>query len=181
MHAVLKIYQMAQGKHGFMSKNMSKNQLRWLWLSWLVLIIDQYSKWFVVRHLIFQQPVQINRFFNLTLDFNTGAAFSFLQRDNGWQMWLFGGIAVFVSIVILIVLMRMPKTHQLRAASLALILAGAVGNLLDRIMLGHVVDFISWHINNYYWPTFNIADSAVCVGAVLLIIGSYYDDDKRQQ
>jgi signal peptidase II len=146
------------------------NQLRWLWLSWGILILDQFSKWFASRHLPFHIPVEITPFFNLTYDFNRGAAFSFLRDETGWQLWLFSAIALAVSLIIFIWLYRMHRSQNLQAASLASILGGAVGNMLDRLFHGGVIDFISWHYGNYYFPTFNIADSGVCIGAFLYLI-----------
>jgi signal peptidase II len=110
------------------------------------------------------------------LDFNRGAAFSFLHDSSGWQRYLFSGIATVVCIIIIIWLRRMPKKQQLAACSLGLILGGALGNLLDRVFHGKVIDFISWHYQNYYFPTFNIADSAVCVGAFLYLIALLHEE-----
>ena len=152
------------------------NQLRWLWLSWLVLVMDQFSKWFAVRQLSYQQPFEINSFFNLTLDFNRGAAFSFLGDQSGWQIWLFGIIAALISFTLVVWMRRLSRQSQWTAASLALIIGGAMGNLVDRVIHGHVIDFLSWHYQHYYWPTFNIADSAVFVGAFLLIMTMKHDN-----
>lgn len=167
VYVVLKIYRMAMESNVYMHET---NQLRWLWLSWAVVIIDQFSKWFAVRHLTIEVPIKILPFFNIMLDFNRGAAFSFLHDENGWQIYLFSGIAIIVSMIIMLWLKRMPKSQQLAALSLGLILGGAIGNLLDRLFHGKVIDFISWHYQDYYFPTFNIADSAVCVGAFLFFI-----------
>lgn len=148
----------------------NSSQLRWLWLSWLVIILDQFSKWIAVRHLPFRSPIEILPVFNLTLDFNSGAAFSFLQGENGWQVWLFSGIAIVVSVIIIVWLKRMSKSQTLSAVSLSLIVGGAIGNLIDRVLHGAVIDFLSWHYHNYYFPTFNVADTAVSIGAFLFII-----------
>lgn len=152
------------------------NPLRWLWVSFFVVALDQWSKWFVVQHLIFQKPYVINKFFNLYLDHNIGAAFSFLHGANGWQVWMFAGIALIVSLVIVIYLIKNPKIHFFAGTGLALILGGAVGNLIDRISHHYVIDFIQWHVGEHYWPTFNIADSAVCVGVVLFLLGNKKQD-----
>ena len=141
-----------------------------LGLAALVLILDQISKYFVLLHLNLFQPIEITPFFNLTLAYNTGAAFSFLNQAGGWQQWLFGIVAVFVCGVILCWIHRLPIQRLGRITALSLILGGAIGNLVDRIYYGYVVDFIDLHINQYHWPVFNIADTAITVGAIVLII-----------
>jgi signal peptidase II len=146
-------------------------RLQWLWISFFIIALDQWSKAFVLQHLALREPVKVNTFFNLFLDFNKGAAFSFLGSETGWQMWAFGLIAVMVSISIIVYFLRTSKIIFLNGAGLALILGGGIGNLIDRIHYGYVIDFISWHYHQYYWPTFNIADSAVCIGVVLLFLG----------
>jgi signal peptidase II len=143
----------------------------WIILSGLIVGLDQFSKKMALTHLVYQKPViVINRFFNWYLDFNRGAAFNFLSNQQGWQMWFFSGIALMMSLGIIIYIIKNPDSPILVLVALSLILGGAVGNLIDRIQFKYVVDFISWHINQYYWPTFNIADSAVCVGVVLLFL-----------
>ena len=143
---------------------------RWLSVSALVILLDQITKYWAVKYLVLQQPVKVNNFFNLMLDYNHGAAFSFLSTRDGWQQWLFTGIAIVISSVIVMRLKKLPRDKKWEKFSLALILGGALGNVIDRVYHGKVTDFISWHIHGYYWPTFNIADSAVCVGAVLLMM-----------
>ena len=107
---------------------------------------------------------------NFTLAFNTGAAFSFLSGTGDWHRWLFTGFSAVMSVAIFVWIIRLPSTARMQAAGLSLILAGAVGNLMDRILLGHVIDFIDVYYSHYHWPAFNIADSAICVGAFLLIL-----------
>lgn len=155
------------------------SQLRWLWLSWLVLIIDQTTKWIALRHLGFNKPVVLTSFFNLTLEFNNGSAFGFLNMPGDWQRWLFSFIALSIIAIIFSWLKKLSADQRMLAIALSLILGGAVGNLVDRLFHGNVVDFISWHIGQYYWPTFNMADSAVCLGAFLLILG-WGKHDKKQ-
>lgn len=152
-----------------------KKQLHWLWLSWFILVFDQFSKWFALRHLSYDSPVVINSLSNFTLEFNTGAAFSFLHNQSGWQNILFSVIAIVMCTIILIMLVRLPLYKKLIAASLSLILGGAAGNLFDRLMHAYVIDFISLHVNGWYWPTFNIADAAICIGAFLFAIGLHRD------
>lgn len=161
-----------------MHKYAILNSVRWLWISFFIVALDQWSKWFVVQHLTFQKPLVVNKFFNLYLDHNVGAAFSFLGGATGWQVWMFAGIALIISLCIIIYFIRNPGIRFFAGAGLALILGGAVGNLIDRILHRYVIDFISWHAGQYYFPTFNIADSAVCVGVVLFMLGSYSIEGK---
>lgn len=146
--------------------------LKWLWVSLLVIILDQFSKYIAVDSLVLFQPVPLFPGFNFTLMHNEGAAFSFLSSASGWQRWFFTAIAVVVSIGILVWLKRLPTEHRLTAISLTLILGGALGNVWDRITLGYVIDFIDVYYAEYHWPAFNIADSSIFVGACLLIIDS---------
>jgi len=146
--------------------------LKWLWISLLVVALDQVTKSIAVDNLILFQPVPVFPGFNLTLMHNKGAAFSFLSDQSGWQRWFFTVIAIVVSVAIVIWMKRLPADHRLTAVSLALILGGAVGNVWDRILLGYVIDFIDVYYADYHWPAFNIADSAISVGACLLIIDS---------
>jgi signal peptidase II len=134
-----------------------------------VILLDQVSKYLALEHLIFKVPVKITSFFNLYLDHNFGAAFSFLAGAAGWQLWFFSGIAVVVSVWIIAYFLRHTHISRCWGWGLSFILGGALGNFIDRLIHGYVIDFISWHINNYYWPTFNIADSAVFVGVIFLL------------
>ncbi|CRM83228.1 MULTISPECIES: signal peptidase II [Pseudomonas] len=150
-------------------------RLGWLVLSLLVLVIDQVSKAHFEGTLeMFQQIVVIPDYFSWTLAYNTGAAFSFLADSGGWQRWLFALIAVVVSAVLVVWLKRLGRNDTWLAIALALVLGGALGNLYDRIALGHVIDFILVHWQNrYYFPAFNFADSAICVGAVMLALDMF--------
>ena len=150
-------------------------RLGWLVLSVLVLVIDQVSKAHFEGTLeMFQQIVVIPDYFSWTLAYNTGAAFSFLADGGGWQRWLFALIAVVVSAVLVVWLKRLGRNDTWLAIALALVLGGALGNLYDRIALGHVIDFILVHWQNrYYFPAFNFADSAICVGAVMLALDMF--------
>ena len=150
-------------------------RLGWLVLSVLVLVIDQVSKAHFEGSLeMFQQIVVIPDYFSWTLAYNTGAAFSFLADGGGWQRWLFALIAVVVSAVLVVWLKRLGRGETWLAVALALVLGGAIGNLYDRIVLGHVVDFILVHWQNrHYFPAFNVADSAITVGAVMLALDMF--------
>ncbi|MCV2224473.1 signal peptidase II [Pseudomonas mercuritolerans] len=150
-------------------------RLSWLWLSLLVLVIDQASKFYFESKLeMFQQIVIIPDLFSWTLAYNTGAAFSFLADSSGWQRWLFALIAIVVSAVLVIWLKRLGRNDTWLAVALALVLGGALGNLYDRVALGHVIDFILVHWQNrWYFPAFNIADSAITVGAIMLALDMF--------
>ena len=150
-------------------------RLSWLWLSLLVLVIDQASKFYFEGKLeMFQQIVVIPDLFSWTLAYNTGAAFSFLADGGGWQRWLFAVIAVVVSAVLVVWLKRLGRDDTWLAIALALVLGGALGNLYDRIALGHVIDFILVHWQNrHYFPAFNFADSAITVGAIMLALDMF--------
>ena len=145
----------------------------WLWLSALVVVLDQWTKALVSAAMTLYESNEILPILDLTLLHNTGAAFSMLHDAGGWQKWLFIGLAVVVSIVILVWLRRLPEKGQgMLAAGLALILGGAIGNVVDRANHGYVVDFIHFHYDRWYFPAFNVADSAITVGAALLILDS---------
>lgn len=147
-----------------------KNNLRWLWLSFAVVILDQWTKFLVIKHLSLHSSYIVMPFLNFTLAFNTGTAFSFLSFASGWQIWLFVGLAVIVCLSILVWLSRISRYAYWLATSLALIFGGALGNLIDRLRFGYVIDFIDVHVKNWHYATFNLADSAICIGVVILII-----------
>jgi signal peptidase II len=154
---------------------MAKNR-RWYALAVLVFILDQASKIWVSSSFDYGQPWVITDFFNFTLLHNTGAAFSFLSDAGGWQRWFFTLVAIVISLVLVVWLSRLKKSESHEALALALVLGGALGNLYDRVQLGYVVDFIVLHYQQYYWPAFNIADSAICIGAGLLLLLSFKQD-----
>lgn len=147
-------------------------KLTWLSLSVLVIVVDQATKhWFEANFSLYQKVDVIPGYFAWTLAYNTGAAFSFLADHNGWQRWLFAVIAIGVSVVLVVWMTRLKASETWLAVALALVLGGALGNLYDRVVLGHVVDFILVHWQNrWYFPAFNIADSAITVGALMLAL-----------
>ena len=155
--------------------------LRWYAVAVLVIVLDQYTKLLAESDLDYGRPVEVFSWFNLTLQYNTGAAFSFLSDAGGWQRYFFSGVALLISVALVIWLYTMPRSDKLLAAALALILGGALGNLWDRLVLGHVVDFISVHYGGYYFPAFNIADAAISVGAALMIFDSLFGRQGRKQ
>ena len=153
---------------------------QWLLLSVIVILIDQLTKWFAEAMLVPYQPVPIIPMFNLTLAYNTGAAFSFLSDAGGWQRWFFIILTIIVIIVLFGWLWRMRAEEKLHAVSISLILGGAIGNLIDRVLLGHVIDFLDVYYDQYHWPIFNIADSAITVGVMLLIIDLFWNEHREQ-
>ncbi len=122
------------------------------------------------------QPVPVIPFLNLTLTHNTGAAFSFLSDAGGWQRWFFAGLTIVVSIIIVVWLTRLKPGQRWLPVSLSLVLGGALGNLWDRLAIGAVVDFIDVYYGTWHWPAFNLADSAICVGAVMLVVSTFKED-----
>ena len=145
---------------------------RWLGLSALVIVLDQLSKAWITHHFVFGESLRILGVFDLVLAHNTGAAFSFLHDAGGIQVWLFSIIAIVASLWI-VWLLRRHSAQALFSLALSLILGGALGNLIDRIAYGYVVDFLHFHWNEHYFPAFNVADSAITCGAFLLILDSF--------
>ncbi len=164
-----------------MSGRMSRKQLlSWLGLALIVIILDQASKQAAESLLHYQIPVPVLPSFNWFLSYNTGAAFSFLSDAGGWQRWFFTLMALAVSVGITIWLSRLPAERRWEALSLSLILGGAIGNVIDRILLGHVIDFIQVFYERWYFPTFNVADSAITVGVTILIADSLFAKHHRE-
>ena len=154
---------MARGK-----RVPARNFKPWLWLAGSVVVLDQLSKWIVLSTLHPGESRYVAPFFNWVLAYNPGAAFSFLSNAGGWQRWFFTVLALAVSAWIVTLLRKHSDEFRLSLA-LALVLGGALGNVIDRVRFGAVVDFIQGHVAGYYWPAFNVADSAITLGAVLLI------------
>ena len=146
------------------------NALPWLWLSALLIGLDQATKWLAVASLPYQQQVEfIPNVWNWHLTHNTGAAFSFLANAGGWQHGFFIALATLISVVLSVALRRVAREDWRNAFPFALIIAGALGNLVDRLRFGYVVDFVEWYAGDFYWPVFNLADSCIVVGAVLMV------------
>jgi signal peptidase II len=152
--------------------------LRWYSVAALVVLLDQYTKGLASSGLDYGRPVEVWSWFNLTLQHNTGAAFSFLSDAGGWQRYFLSGLAVAICAALVRWLYVMPREQRLLALSLGLIMGGALGNLWDRLVLGYVVDFISVHYQGNYFPAFNIADAAISVGAALMIFDSLFGQDE---
>ncbi len=147
---------------------------KWLALALLVVVLDQLTKALANHLLAYAEPLAVFPSFNLTLLYNRGAAFSFLNDASGWQRWFFVAISTAATVLLIFWLKRLKPGQVLLSVALALVLGGAVGNLVDRLWFGYVVDFIQVYYHEYYWPAFNIADSAISVGAVLLIWDSLF-------
>jgi len=152
---------------------------RWYALAGLVVILDQLSKWVVLENIGFGETIYVAPFWNWVLAFNPGAAFSFLADQPGWQRWLFTALALGVSGWIAYMLRQHPQ-QKLLSLALTLVMGGALGNVIDRVRFGAVVDFVQWHVAGHYWPAFNVADSAIMLGAVLLVIEQLTATNKKE-
>lgn len=157
--------------------------LRWLPVTAVVIGLDQMVKLWIVDHLALYRTVRLLPVLDITLTYNTGAAFSFLAGASGWQKWLFAGLAVAVAAGIAVWLRHLgARTQRLLCLSLTLIMGGALGNLIDRLRIGHVIDFILAHWHRVYFPwAFNVADSAITVGAVLLLLDALFESRAPKQ
>lgn len=155
------------------------NALKWLWLSALIIVVDQITKYFASTWLIYQEPLPVLPSFNLTLLHNTGASFSLLHDAGGWQRWFFSVLALVAAVFFTIWLARLSATQRWLAAAIALVLGGAIGNVIDRLRFGYVVDFIQVYYDRWYFPVFNIADAAITVGAIMLIIDAIFFGAKK--
>jgi len=147
--------------------------LKWLWISALTLLLDQASKLTIASSMQLYESIALLPLFNLTYVHNTGAAFSLLSEAGGWQRWLFAGLAIVMSSMIGVWLWRLKQHETLMAIALSLVLGGAIGNLIDRIVYGYVIDFLDVYYQNWHWPAFNIADSAICVGVALMVLDGF--------
>ena len=144
------------------------------WLGWsiAVILLDQISKYIATQYLVLNESLSLMPMVNLTLAHNSGAAFSFLSSASGWQRWFFIVLALCISVAIMVWLSRLTADEKYLALSLSLILGGAIGNVWDRVQFGYVIDFIDVYYDKWHWPVFNIADSAITLGAVILIADS---------
>lgn len=158
-----------------------RSGLSWLWLSIVVLLLDQLTKYLTIEMLDLYESYQVLSFFNFTYARNYGAAFSFLGDAGGWQKYLFTGIALVVSTYLLYSMKTTSATHRWINCAYALILSGAIGNVLDRLIFGYVVDFLDFDLGFYRWPTFNVADIAIFIGAAMIIIDSLFWAEQREK
>ena len=167
-----------------MTDNSTSSNTRffaWMAVAALVVIADQVTKWAIVEWVALYERIPLNSFINLTHQRNTGAAFSLLAEAGGWQRWFFIGLASIVSVVLAVWLWRIRNEgHTILSAGLALVLGGAIGNLIDRILLGYVTDFIQVWFGSWAFPSFNIADAGISVGAALLIIDALFFSGREE-
>lgn len=147
--------------------------IKWLWLSVVAVILDQWSKIAVDSSMQLYESIAVIPYFNLTYVRNTGAAFSFLSEAGGWQRWFFAIMSIIISTILTVWLYRLKKHESMLAIALALVLGGAIGNLIDRLAYGYVIDFFDVYYQSYHWPIFNIADSAISLGVFLMLLESF--------
>ena len=145
---------------------------KWLSISAVVVALDLHPKHLIQRAFEYGEHLTITSFFDLVRYHNEGAAFSFLADAGGWQKWFFSGVSM-IAVVVITYLIKKHQNQKLFCFGLALVLGGAIGNLYDRLTLGYVVDFLSFHVNDWFWPAFNVADSAICVGVALLLLDGF--------
>jgi len=158
----------------------NKSGLVWLWLTVILLIVDQVSKYVVSTQMELYQSIELLPVFNLTYVHNYGAAFSFLSEAGGWQRWFFSIIALSISVLLTWWLKKLPAKNIVLCSAYSLVLAGAMDNLYDRLTYGYVIDFIHVYYDNWHFPAFNIADSAICIGAGLLLLDAFRDQKSEE-
>lgn len=163
-----------------MKINFKETGLAWLWLTVIFFVLDQITKQWVAQTFDYRETLAVMPYFNLTYVHNPGAAFSFLADQPGWQRWFFTAIATTASIVFLVWMAKTPRSNSLLGIAFALLLSGALGNLTDRVLFGYVIDFLDFYIGQSHWPAFNVADSAIFVGAALMIIDSFKAENKSK-
>jgi len=156
------------------NRGISKTAFAWLLVSAVTIVLDLWTKQIASDALTLYRPVELTSWLNMTLAHNYGAAFSFLSDAGGWQRWLFTGLASVVTVVLVVWLLRLPANEKLTAAALSLVIGGAVGNLIDRIENGYVIDFIDVFYRDHHWPAFNLADSAITCGVILLLVDGIF-------
>jgi signal peptidase II len=159
----------------------SLKKYQWIIVTILVFSLDRVSKWLVLHYLISEKPLAVLPFLNLYLTFNTGAAFSFLHHAGGWQEWLFVIVAVGVSFFLIIWQFKIQVDNLWLKIALAFVQGGAFGNLYDRVAYHKVVDFIDFYFKKWHYPVFNLADTAICIGAIMLIIDSVTHDHRTKK
>ncbi len=167
-----------------MSELPIKNSgLCWLWLAFITFSLDIATKLWVMSSMGYgwDHRIEILPFFNLLYVHNYGAAFSFLSEAGGWQRWLFAVLALGISAMLMYWMRKTPANQKMINIAYALVIGGALGNLFDRLVHGYVIDFLDFYVGNYHWPAFNIADSAICVGAALIILDSFLSAKKEKQ
>ncbi|MEJ2213052.1 MAG: signal peptidase II [Gammaproteobacteria bacterium] len=147
---------------------------RWLWLSAIVVVLDQLTKQWIEEAFVLYESLPVTGFFNLTLVYNTGAAFSFLADAGGWQRWFFLILALLICVYLVYWLLHLDKKQVALPLAIAMIIGGAVGNVIDRLLHGHVIDFLDFYYQQWHWPAFNLADSAITLGVILFIWDAFF-------
>lgn len=156
-------------KQSGFSTSGGNSLLPWMGIATVILLLDQLTKIAITRLFSYGESVAVTSYFNLVLVYNKGAAFSFLATQGGWQRWFFTVLGIGAALFIIYLLKR-HAGQRMFCWALALILGGAIGNVIDRIAYGHVIDFLDFHFAGWHWPAFNVADSAICIGAVLFVL-----------
>jgi signal peptidase II len=156
-------------KNTFSSSSSGSGLTQWLGIASIVILLDQITKIMIAKLFAFGESRPLTSFFNLVLTYNKGAAFSFLAAESGWQRYLLTGLGIAAALFI-VYLLRRHAGQKLFCWALALILGGAIGNVIDRIAYGHVIDFLDFHLGGWHWPAFNVADSAISIGAALFVL-----------
>ncbi|EKT53591.1 signal peptidase II [Providencia sneebia] len=164
-----------------MKRPICSTGLRWIWLTVVLIILDLGIKQVVLKEMDLHVTHPVMPFLNLMYAQNFGAAFSFLADEGGWQRWFFAGVAIAISIILLVLMYRQSAQKYLSNIAYALIISGAVGNLTDRLMHGFVIDYIDFYVGNWHYPTFNLADIAICIGAALVILEGFLPDKTKKQ
>ncbi|TKB50192.1 signal peptidase II [Ferrimonas aestuarii] len=164
-----------------MPQDWKQSGLRWMWVALLALILDQASKLAVMANFELYESLPLIPYLNMTYVHNTGAAFSFLADAGGWQRWAFAGFALVVTVALTVMLRRQSTSLWRLNLSYTLIIGGAIGNVIDRLAYGYVVDFIDFYVGSWHWPAFNIADAAICVGAALMILDSLLESRRPKE
>ena len=152
--------------------------LKWLGISGLIVVIDQITKLWIDSSMRLFESIPLTSFFNLTYVHNTGAAFSFLSEAGGWQRWFFALLALVISGVLIVWMARLKQHERLMAAALSLVLGGAIGNLIDRVAYGYVIDFLDFYYQSWHWPAFNVADMAICLGVFLMLLENFQSEQE---
>ena len=152
--------------------------LKWLGISGQIVVIDQITKLWIDSSMRLFESIPLTSFFNLTYVHNTGAAFSFLSEAGGWQRWFFALLALVISGVLIVWIARLKQHERLMAAALSLVLGGAIGNLIDRVAYGYVIDFLDFYYQSWHWPAFNVADMAICLGVFLMLLENFQSEQE---
>lgn len=153
----------------------------WLLFSVLIIVLDLWTKQIATDNLTLYRPVEINSWLNMMLAHNYGAAFSFLSQAGGWQRWFFTGLAAVVSLILIVWLFRLNAKERMTGLALSMIIGGAIGNLVDRVNHGYVVDFIDVYYKTHHWPAFNLADSAITCGIILLLVDGFFISGRAEK